>query len=112
MLKGEDLKNKRVGNCGRRRKTTPHMDRRMVVMALKDRRASCMKISSVLASEGFKIHWRTVNRRLIGAGQKAYRPRKKPRLTEKMNMQRLAWANEQKEWTADEWSKIIYLNSQ
>ena len=112
MQKGEDLKYKRVGNCGRKRSTTPRIDRRMVVMALKDRRASCKKISSVLASEGFKIHRRTVNRRLLGAGLKAYRPRKKPRLTEKMKKERLAWANEHKGWTADDWSKVIYLNSQ
>ena len=112
MQKGEDLKNKRVSNCGRKRRTTPHMDRQMVVMALKDSRASCKRISSVLASEGFIIHRRTVNKRLIGAGLKAYQPRKKPRLTEKMTKQYLAWANEHKKWTADDWSKVLYLNSQ
>ena len=97
MQKGDDLKNKKVGNCGRKRRTTQHMDRRMVVMVPKDGRASCKKISSMLASEGFIIYRRTENRQLIGAGLKAYQPRKKQWLTEKMKKQRLAWVNKHKE---------------
>ena len=34
----------RNGKCGRKRKTTPRLDRKIKAMALKDRRASCKKL--------------------------------------------------------------------
>ena len=41
-----------------------------------------------------------VNRRLCEVGLKAYRPRKKPCLTEKMKASRHAWAVEHSNWTS------------
>ena len=76
-------------------------------MALKDRRTTCKRISSNLAEEGIIISRRTVNRRLLECGLKAYRPRKKTRLTPKMVNARLEWAKQYKHWTEDDWSKVI-----
>ena len=90
----EDLEAKRVGKSGRKRKTTPRLDKKLVTMPLSESRSSCLKISSVLASQGFMVHRQAVNRRLCEVGQKAYRPRKKPRVTEKMKACRRAWTEQ------------------
>ena len=97
---------KRAGKCGRKRKTTPRLDRKIVNMSLSNRKSSCRKISSGLAAQGFVVHRRTVNRRLCEVGLKAYRPRKKPRLTEKMKASRHAWAVEHSDWTAKDWEQV------
>ena len=68
----------------------PPLDRKIVKMCLSNRRRSCRKISSGPAAQGFEVHRRMVNRRLFKVGLKAYRPRKKPRLTEKMKASRHA----------------------
>lgn len=103
---GNSIGPDRMGKCGRKRITTPRTDRKIKNLALNDRRASCRKISSVLASEGTLVHRRTINNRLQEAGLKSYRPRKKPRLTEKMKESRYKWAKEHCEWTAKDWEKV------
>ena len=45
---GTELGSKRVGRCGKKRKTTRRTDRQIVKMALKTRRASCRNISAQL----------------------------------------------------------------
>lgn len=107
LEKGLSLENKRVGKCGRKRKTTPRADRKIKTMALKDRRLTCRRISSFLMEERINISRRTVNRRLLECGLKAYRPRKKPRLTVKMKEARLTWAKAHKHWTEYDWSKVF-----
>ena len=102
---------KRVGKCGRKRKTTPRTDRKIVRMALSNRRTSCKNLSIALAAQGVSLATRTVNKRLLESGLKAYRPRKKPRLTHPMINARLAWAQNHVQWTSEQWEKvrIIYL---
>ena len=63
MRNDEDLVAKRAGKCGRKRKTTPRLDRKIVKMCLSNRRSSCRKISSGLAAQGFVVH---IEERLIG----------------------------------------------
>ena len=96
----------RKGKCGRKRKTTPRLDRKIKAMALKDRRASCKKLSMELAKQGDILSRRTINNRLLEQGLKAYRPRKKPRLTEKMKHARYQWAVQHESWTSEDWSKV------
>lgn len=107
LERGLSLQNGKVGKCGKKRKTTPRLDRKIKNLALKDRRTTCKRISSCLAKEGIIISRRTVNRRLLECGLKAYRPRKKPRLTPKMVNARLNWAKQHRHWTEDDWSKVI-----
>ena len=97
---GEDLEAKRVGKCGKNRKPPPDLIKKIVTMSLSDRRSSCRKISSVLASQGLIVYRRTFNRRLCEVGQKAYRPRKKLRLTKKMKACRRAWTEQHSDCTA------------
>ena len=46
-----DLVTKRKENCGRKRKTSPRVDRKIVKLALGNRRLSCRKIATLLADE-------------------------------------------------------------
>ena len=104
--RGIDVGSQRQGNCGRKKKTTPRTDRKIQNMALKDRRATCSKISSMLGEEGISVSRKTVNNRLLEFGLKAYRPRKKPRLTENMKKARYDWAKQHESWTYDDWQKV------
>lgn len=85
---GHSLDSNRVRKCSRHKKTTPRMDRKIIKMSVSNRRASCRMISNDLAAKGITIARRTVNMRLLEAGLKAYRPRKKSRLTDKMKQAR------------------------
>ena len=105
LRNNEDFEAKRTGKCGRKGKTTPRLDRNIVKMCLSNRRRSCRKISSGLAALGFVVHKRTVSRRLFKVGLKVHRPRKKPRLTEKMKTSRHAWAVEHSDWTSMDWEQ-------
>ena len=102
-----NLGSSRKGNCGRKKKTTPRFDRKIKAIALKDRRASCKKLSIDLAKQGYVVSRSTINNRLIEQGLKAYRPRRKPRLTEKMKPARYLWAVEHETGTSEDWSKVI-----
>jgi transposase len=109
--RGVDIASKRIGRCGRKRKTSPRTDRFIVQKALKNRRMSCRRISIGLAASGVAIARRTINDRLLERGLKAYRPRKKPRLTKAMIKARLDWARDHVEWTPEQWGKVrmMYL---
>ena len=82
--KGLNLDSKRIRKCSRKRKTSPRLDRKIVKMALKNMRLSYIAIARLLAEEEVHFNPRTVNNRLLEAVLKAYRPRKKPRLTQKI----------------------------
>lgn len=103
------LDSSRIGKCGRKKKTTPRIDRKIKLMALNDRRTSCKRIAMNLAEDGIQVSPRTVNNRLLDAGLKAYRPRKKPLLTKKMLVARLQWAKEHEAWTTEDWDKVIKI---
>ena len=77
----------------------PHTLKNVVTMCLSNKRSSRRKISSGLAAQEFVVHRRTVYGRLCEVGLIAYRPRKKPRLTDKMKARRHAWAVEHSDWT-------------
>ena len=72
----------RVGKCGRKRKTSPRTDRKIVQMALKGIRTSCRNFSTALAVQGIGLARRTVKDRLLESGMKAYHPRNKPLLNQ------------------------------
>ena len=74
-------------------------------MALKDRRASCKKLSMELANQDVIVDRKTINNGPLEQGLKASRPRKKPRLTQKMKQARYHWAPQHENWTSEEWKK-------
>lgn len=97
---------RRKGRCGRKRKTTPQTDRWLVRHSIKNRRLSSRLLKQDLQQQGVFLHSATVRRRLYEAGVKGYRPQKKPHLTVRMKRQRLAWAKQFQNWTADDWSRV------
>lgn len=106
MENKEGVLAKRVGNCGRKRVTTPRIDRKITRMSLNNRRSSCIKLSRELLKENITVHPRTINNRLLERGLHAYRPRKKPRLTPKMVTARYAWAKTHIGWTSEQWEQV------
>ena len=97
---------KRVGVCGRPRKRTPQTDRWLTRYSLRNRKLSSRQLNLELQQQHVTTDARTVRRRLHDAGIKAYRPLKKPMLSARMKRQRLEWAKQFKDWTADDWSRV------
>lgn len=93
---------------GRPRKTTIQDDRivRRLVKAFP--KISAHAICSELKNAGVNVHRSTVSRRLKGMNLSAYKPAKKPRLTEEMKRRRLAFANRYKHWTVSDWRKVMW----
>jgi len=52
---GREMDSSRMGKCGRKRKTTPTLDRKIKAVALQNRRASCKNISVELAHGGIMV---------------------------------------------------------
>lgn len=110
MDKGLNLDSSRTGKCGRKKKTTPRTDRKIKQLALRDKRKSCKSIASELRSDNIDVSRVTVNRRLLESGLRAYRPRKKPRLTNAMIKAREDWADAHVNWTSDQWEKVRVIH--
>ena len=100
-----------VGKCGRKRKTDPRTDRKIVQMAFKGRKTSCTNFSIAIAEQGVSLARSTVKDRLLESCLKAYHLRKKPLLTRPMIKARLAWSKNHVQWTFEQWQKVkmIYL---
>jgi hypothetical protein len=106
---------KRKGRCGRRRITSSQDDRALVRLSKANRKMTSRRLMVEMGTSGVLVSSRTVRRRLIEAGLRAYRPRKKPKLTPTMMKKRLQWAKQFAVWNVDDWKrvsvKIILLNS-
>lgn len=94
---------------GRPRKSTPREDRTLVRLSLTDRRKSSSELSRDWQdTNNITVHPSTVRRRLICAGLKGCKARKKPLLTEKQRRNRLKWAREHKSWSVDQWKRVLF----
>ena len=54
-----------------------------------------------------EVHFKVRNR-LLGAGLKSCKARKKPFINEKQRRARLRFAKDHKDWTIEDWSKVIF----
>src|SRR5688572_1082136 len=72
---------KRKGRCGRKRITSDADDRSLIRLSKTNRNKCSRSLMLELNAAGVQMSSRTVRRRLLEAGLKAYRPRKKPKLT-------------------------------
>ncbi|CAJ0916738.1 unnamed protein product [Ranitomeya imitator] len=81
------------------------------------RRASGIRNRRIISSDlqkerqmeaGVKCTARTVRNRLLEAGLKSCKPRKKPFINEKQRRARLKFAIDHKDWTIEDWSKVIF----
>ena len=87
--------------------STPQTYRRIVRMALKNRRSSATDINKSLSDAAIKVSDRTVRRRLVSAGLRARIPRKKPFLNAVQRQKRLKWAKEHASWTVEQWKRVL-----
>lgn len=100
------IKNK--AGRGRKKVTTTQTDRRIVRLALKNRKSTSVDINDALADSGVAVSGRTVRRRLVSAGLRARIPRKKPFLNPAQRRKRLQWAKKHVSWTSEQWKKILW----
>ena len=99
---------KRKGKCGRKRKTTPRDDAYLIRESVKDPRKTSDAIKTTLGEKGIEISSSTVRRRLLEVGRKAYRPVKKQLLTKTMKTKRYKWGLKYKNWTKEDWRRVIF----
>ena len=94
---------------GRKRVTMSHEDRVMTRISLADRRKTAPQICACLQEHySTAVPVSTVQRRLLEVGLKAYRARKKPRLTLAHRHKRLEFARKHRDWSASDRSRVVF----
>jgi transposase len=94
---------------GRSPATTEKQDLLIARMSRKNLRATAVDIGADLrTSYGILISAKTVRRRLNDAGLNARRPVKKPLISKKNQIARLAFAQKFGHWTSKEWAKVLW----
>lgn len=91
--------------AGRPRVSTERDDRELVRLSLENRRKSLQLLRHEWSAPASKA---TVRRRLISAGLRARAPRRKPLLNVDQRRRRLQWAMDHKEWTLEQWNKVLW----
>ncbi len=90
---------------GRKRKTTPKQEKKILSLADSEMFATNSDIGDRMKEKRAKISQRTVRRRLPEAGAKYNLPMSKPLLTEGHRKNRLKWA---KRHRFTDWSRVIF----
>lgn len=94
---------------GRKRLTSKREDRILIRESLKDRKKSSSALAAALSDEFSKpVSARTARRRLLEAGLKGCKARKKPWLSEKNRKNRLEWARRYQHFTEEDWSNVLW----
>ncbi|XGW29485.1 hypothetical protein V3C99_008926 [Haemonchus contortus] len=94
---------------GAARMTPRLVDRNIVRLARNDPRLTAAEILRELSTpEGPNPSLSTVQRRLREAGLFGRRPAKKPLISAKNRKARLDWAHAHKNWTVQQWRKVIW----
>lgn len=93
---------------GQPAKTTPRVCRSLVRMSLADRHQNAIQLRARLETEhDVTISASTVRRRLKDAGLKACVAAKKPLLSTTNRKKRLEFAKGHKDWTVQDWKKLL-----
>ncbi|CAH1991553.1 unnamed protein product [Acanthoscelides obtectus] len=80
-------------------------------MALQDRKKSSKALAAELReAQGIVLSARSVRRRLVEKDLHGRKARRKPLLTERQKQLRLSWAKTYKDWTAEDWAKVIWTD--
>jgi len=98
----------RKGKCGRKRISSSADDRALVRLSRKNRKMTSRRLCLEMNLSHVPMSTRTVRRRLLEAGLRAYRPRKKPKLTAAMTTKRLTWARQFERWTTEDWERVCF----
>lgn len=92
---------------GRKRCTTARQDNAIMLAIKKSPKKSSTAIKTSLAGDSSPSA-RTIRRRLCNNGFKSYKPAKKPILSAKNIRDRLEFCNKYKDWTEEDWSKVMF----
>ena len=94
---------------GRNRVSTDRDDRQLIRMSVSNRRMTVRDLQKEWQmAAGVKCTARTVRNRLLEAGLKSCKARKKPFINEKQRRARLKFVKDHKDWTIEDWSKVIF----
>ncbi|KAK4521097.1 uncharacterized protein ATC70_013041 [Mucor velutinosus] len=108
----------RMENCpgvktskGGRLRVLSEADKRYCVRKVtKERVSSAVKVTKMLKNFQMKVHPETVRRALRTAGLGAIEKEKKPLLSDANVKKRLAWCKQHKDWTVDDWKRVIWTD--
>ena len=99
---------------GKQKKTTPQDDRQLCWIAKTNRFSSATQLSQLSQkwsyALGREVSTATTFRRLQKMGFRCCKPATKPLLNHKQKLKRLQWANIHKDWTSEQWSKVIFVD--
>ena len=98
------------GTCGRKRKTTKRYDLTLLRKSKLNPRKTSEELKRDMDDSGVHVSLSTVRRRLLEKGRKARRPKKKQLLTAAMKQKRFNWAEKHKNWSEDDWSRVLFSN--
>lgn len=94
---------------GRRKVTTEREDRLLIRQSLQNRKKTALELAAALSeAKGSSVSVYTVRRRLLKAGLKECKARKKPWLSEHNKKNRLEWALKHRDWSVEDWSNILW----
>ena len=94
---------------GRPRKTSIRDDNLIRRMVLRSSTSSTKKLDTALLRKGTRVTQMTISRRLSREfNRKSYKPARKPRITPVMKAKRLAFAKKHRDWTIQQWLKILF----
>jgi hypothetical protein len=96
----------KIPKSGRPRKTTILMDRRIKRMSQNDPWLSAPRIIAEIPE--ILVSPRTIQRRLVQAKLFNRRPAKKPLVSRRNRLARLAFAREHINWTIHDWKKVLF----
>lgn len=94
---------------GRPKKISKHVSKVMKRQVIQNPRLTAVDISNEIR-DNYDVHVtpRTVRNYLIDVDLNGRRSVKKPLISKKNRMARLAWAREHKDWTSDDWKKVLW----
>ena len=94
---------------GRPRKTSIRDDNLIRRMVVRSATSSTKKLQAALLQKDTRVTQMTISRRLSREfNLKSYKSTRKPRLTPVMKAKRLAFAKKHRDWTIQQWSKVLF----
>uniref|UniRef100_A0A8C4REL1 Transposase n=1 Tax=Erpetoichthys calabaricus TaxID=27687 RepID=A0A8C4REL1_ERPCA len=93
---------------GRPRKSSKRQDRFLKLIQLQVQGSTSAELAQEWHQAGVSASARTVRRRLLEDGLLSRRAAKKPLLSKKNIRDRLIFCKRYKDWTAEDWSKVIF----
>ena len=77
-------------------------------LSIVDPRNTSSNLKRDMMDYGVYLSNSSIKKRLFEVGRIARRPKRKQLLTHKMKRRRLAWAKKYKNWTLDDWKKVLF----